>query len=121
MLKSAAALMSIVLCAALLAACGDSGSDSSSTPTATVPTGKLGAAAPERCTFPRLGNGVTVTSLSATNMPCDVASNGLASVFRTNKFPGWTCTQSISGRNVRFTCTSQSDTTQTFSGGWAVS
>ena len=41
MRKTAAALTSILLCAALLAACGDSGSGSSSTKTATVPDGKL--------------------------------------------------------------------------------
>jgi len=42
--KPVAAALSIVLCAVLLAACGDSGSTPSTTATATVPSGTLGAA-----------------------------------------------------------------------------
>jgi len=118
--KSAAALVSIVLAVAFLAACGDSGSDSSSTTkTATVPSGKLGAAATS-CTPPRV-SGTTVHALTATNVGCDVATDGFHSVYRTNKFAGWTCRQSISGRNVRTSCIKDADTSQTFSTSWSVS
>jgi len=118
--KSAAALVSIVLAVAFLAACGDSGSSSSTTTkTATVPTGKLGATT-GACTPPRV-SGTTVHALTAVNVSCDVATEGFNSVYRTNRFAGWTCKQSISGRNVRVTCTKDADTSQQFSSSWSVS
>ena len=119
MLKSAAALAALVLCTALLAACGDSESDSTTTKTATVPVGKLGDTVGGACTPIRV-SGMTIHALTATNVSCDVAVPGLNSVMRTNKYAGWTCSQSISGRNVRVTCTKDGDANQRFSGSWSV-
>jgi len=119
--KSVAALVSIVLAVAFLAACGDSGSSSSTTTkTATVPSGKLGSTGTVSCTPPRV-SGTTVHALNATNVSCDVATNGFNAVYRTNKFAGWTCKQTISGRNVRVNCTNDANTTQAFSSSWSVS
>jgi hypothetical protein len=121
MRKSAVTVISILLCTAFLASCGDSDSSSSSSSsatTATVPAGKLGAAA-QSCPAPRFA-GVTVLSFTATNVSCDVATNGFTSVFRTNRFAGWDCRQTISGRNVRSTCTNTADPSQVFAGSWQV-
>ena len=120
MRKTAAALTSILLCAALLAACGDSGPSTSSTKTATVPDGKLGGTTSKPCTLPRI-NGTTFLSFSAVGVDCTKATEGLNAVYRTNKYAGWTCKQRISGRNVSTTCINDSNSGQSFSSTWAVS
>ena len=120
MRKTAAVLTSILLCAAFLAACGDSGSSTSSTKTATVPDGKLGGTAYQTCTPPRI-SGTTFQSFSAVGIDCAKATEGLNSVYKTNKWAGWTCRQRVSGRSVSTTCTNDSNSGQSFSSTWSVS
>jgi hypothetical protein len=95
MTKLTVVAASLVLCAALLAACGDSGS-TSSTPTATTPPGRLGSAHPtETCTPDTRAHPVLhrVGHLRAVGIGCPQA-DAIAVTFFQNK--GWvprhTCT-----------------------------
>jgi hypothetical protein len=106
----------MLLCAALLAACGSSDS-SSSTKTATVPAGTLGAQGAEHCRLPIVA-GVVMTSFSARNMPCDAAIEGVRSVVRTGRYPGYDCRVTSSGNTLDADCVNASNTSKSFSAGW---
>lgn len=115
MRRSATALL-VLVCSLLVAACGDSGSGST---TGTVPTGRVGAASTS-CTPPRV-SGLTVLGVTAVGISCDTANAGTLEVIKTNRYTGYTCKQTISGRNVRVNCVSNADAAQSFSASWAVS
>ena len=116
-MRASVAALLLVVCSLLVAACGDSGSSST---TASVPTTRIGAAGATSCTPPRV-NGLTVHAVSATGISCEAATSGTLDVIKTNKHGGYSCRQTISGRNVRASCTNSSDANQSFSAAWSVS
>ena len=107
------ALMSALLCTVTLAACGDSNSSTSTT--STVPSGKLGAAATE-CKAPTAS--IAFGAIQVTNVDCKTASAALLSYWKNGSAEGWTCSKTVSGRHTAATCKGTADPSQTFSGSW---
>jgi len=102
MIRITAAAASLLLCAALLVACGDAGSDASTTKTATVPSGKLGGAFDNgdhtqyrSCMDAISSGGVPNKLISQFSvrppLSCDVATKALASYLFKGKADGWDC------------------------------
>jgi hypothetical protein len=106
----------IVALGLLAAGCGSSGGDS--TATHPLPAGKMGAQGAERCPLPTL-DGATVTEFSVRNMSCDGGVAGVESVYRTGRYPGWSC-RTTSRPTVNADCTRENNSSVSFSASWTV-
>lgn len=116
MRKSAVVLLSLLLCSAALAACG-SDSEGSATTTATVPSGKLGAAGGEHCELPSIP-GVTVTQFDVTFLDCGGAVANAAQVISGGRVTGYSCSTTPTGNGGRATCIKDGNTRSTFTVAW---
>ena len=76
-------------------------------------------ASAESCTVPQ-AHGVTFTSLNETGIGCTHAHERALQLFHHGKTEGYTCPLKVSGRSVSYKCTSNHNSSHTFSVAWYV-
>ncbi len=120
MRPSVTALALIVLCSVLLAACGSSGSGSTATKTATVPSGTLGAQGGEHCDAETATRalGIKVTYIDAVQMRCEEALEHVLELFKHGRIDGWRCVKHVNDTSVDAVCTFDGNTRRAFQVSW---